>query len=97
MELFSSPWRVYPDDAPGLIGRSSPAESTLFIHRMRWQPDGGSNAGDVVHVKNRKGYTIMHHAAVAGETHYEQEYASPISGPLQLESLESGVLEIYIE
>lgn len=98
MEIQGNVWRIYPNDAPGYIGRDSGfGSSPIFVHRIRWQPDGSSASGDAVHVKDASGYTIFFHEAVTGETFYEDEFGAPLTGQLELAALDSGVLQIYIE
>jgi len=98
MELTTNIWRIYPDDAPtSAVGRDVPGGSRIFAHRIRWQPDGSSDPGDAVHVKDAKGRTVFFHEAVAGESFFEQEFAAPLAGPLEVPALASGVLEIIIE
>lgn len=97
MDLTGNVWRIYPGDAPGIIGRASPRVSEIFCHRIIWQPDSSSQAGDAVHLKDRNGLTVFFHEAAAGETEFLKEYAAPLQGPLELAALASGAVEIVIE
>lgn len=97
-ELQGNTWRIYPDDAPGTVGRTSPAISELHVQRIVWQPDGSSVAGDAIHLKDRKGNTVYFHEAVNGETEFVKEYnlGTTIAGPLEVASLASGFVEVVL-
>lgn len=96
MDISNNVWQVYPDDAPGLVGREIPG-SRIFCHRMVWRPDAASAAGQVVHLKDAKGRDVFFHVLPATPAQHTMEFAGPLNGPLTLESLDSGVLEVVIE
>lgn len=96
MVISGNAWQVYPDDAPGFVGRDIPG-ARVFIHRIYWRPDSTSVAGDASHVKDNEGRTIFFHEGVSGETEYVREYTGSFPGPLEVPALVSGVLEIIVE
>jgi len=97
-ELTGNIWKIYPDDAPGIVGRTSPAVSELHVQRIVWQPDGASAAGDAIHLKDRRGYTVYFHEAVNGETEFVKDFnlGTTIAGPLEVAALDSGFVEVVV-
>lgn len=93
-------WHIYPNDAPGNVGYTTPSGGPVFIRSMTWRPDTSTAAGDVLHLRDGNARRVFFRERQTGEADLtlQQEVDSRVAfRDLYLEAMDSGVLDVYVE